>query len=330
MTISRRALLGAATAAALGGLHAARAEGAQDVAIAVSSTSFVLGGVRIGEQAGIFAKAGLAPRIIVMDSGSAAMAALLGGSVPFAVAGPPEALAARARNQDVVIVVNLYRGLAGSVVLAKSAAALPTTATAPLADRLHALDGLLIAVPSATSALLGPIRTAAEQVGAHVRFTYMAQGAMPAALENNAIQGMVAAFPFAGTPILRGTGVLWIDGPGGELPADVLPSSSSCVLATAAHAKANPDLVRRLRQAVSEIADFVRNDPTAAQRALAAAYPQLTPQEIELAFTRQWRNWTQPVLTIADMAQELKLLTASAKLPGLDRVDPAAALLGQP
>jgi ABC-type nitrate/sulfonate/bicarbonate transport system substrate-binding protein len=156
----------------------------------------------------------------------------------------------------------------------------------------------------------------------------MAQGAMPAALENNAIQGMVASFPFAGTPILRGTGVLWINGPSGELPADVLPSSSSAVLATAAYANANPAIVRRLRQAVSDIASLVQQDPTAAQRALAAAYSQLSPQEIDLAFSQQWRNWTKPVLTVADISRELKLLNASSKLPGLERIDPAAALLG--
>jgi ABC-type nitrate/sulfonate/bicarbonate transport system substrate-binding protein len=329
MTISRRALLAASVGVALP-FATARADAApQDITIAVSSTSFVLGGVRIGEQAGLFTRNGLAPKITVMDSGNAAMSALIGGSVPFAVAGPSEALAARARGQDVVIVVNLYRGLAGSIVLGKTVAAgLKVSPTAPLPDRLRALDGLLIAVPSATSALLGPFRTAAEQLGAHPRWTYMAQGTMPAALEAGAIQGLDASFPFAGTPILRGTGILWINGPSGELPADVLPSSSSVVLATASYAEANPDVIRRLRQSVADVATFVQKDPKAAQHDLGAAYSQLTPQEIDLAFSQQWRNWTQPTLSVADMKQELKLLAASAKLPGLDQLDPASVLLG--
>jgi ABC-type nitrate/sulfonate/bicarbonate transport system substrate-binding protein len=246
----------------------------------------------------------------------------------FAVSGPSEILAARSRGQDVVIVANLYAGLAGSVVLSKSVAAgLKVKPDAPVADRLRTLDGLLIAEPSATSALLGPINTAAEQVGAHIRFTYMAQGTMPAALENNAIQGMVASFPFAGTPILRGTGLLWINGPGGELPQDVLPSSSSCVQATAAYAKANPAVIGQLRQSIEDIASFVAKDPAAAKRALAAAYSQLSAQEVDLAFDQQWRNWTKPFLTVANMRQELKLLMASSKLPGLEKLDPAAALL---
>ncbi len=177
------------------------------------------------------------------------------------------------------------------------------TQYAPIADRLQALDNVVISEPSATSALLGPYKAAAEAIGAHIRFTYMAQGAMPAALENNAIQGMVASFPFVGTPIIRGTGVLWIDGPGGELPAEVLPASSSCAQTTAVYAKENPDVIRRLRQTVADIAAFIETDPHAAQRALAAGYPQLSPQDIDLAFRQQWRNWTKPDLTTDDMRQ---------------------------
>ncbi len=47
----------------------------------------------------------------------------------------------------------------------------------------------------------------------------------------------------------------------------------------------------------------------------------------DLAFKQQWRNWTRPFFTVDDIRQELKLLKASAKLPGLDQLDPAAALL---
>jgi ABC-type nitrate/sulfonate/bicarbonate transport system substrate-binding protein len=325
MMVSRRTMLGAS--AGLAGLLSCRAMGAEalPVGIAVSSTSFVLGGVKIGEQAGQFTKNGLAPKIIVMDSGNAAMSALVGGSVQFSVSGPSEILAARARGPDVV---NLYRGLAGSLVLSKSVAdGLKVKPDAPIADRLRAVDGLVVAVPSATSALLGPFNAAAERLGSHIHFTYMAQGTMPAALENNAIQGMIASFPFAGTPILRGTGVLWINGPSGELPADVLPASSSCIQATAAFAKANPAMIAQLRQSIVDIAGFIEKDPAAAQKALAAGYPQLSPQEIDLAFKQQWRNWTKPFFTVDDIRQELKLLKASAKLPGLDQLDPAAALL---
>lgn len=328
--IARRTLIAgsfAAVASVPGRLLAA--EPAQELRLAVSSTSFVLGGVKIGEQAGLFTRNGLDLKIVVMDSGNAALAATIAGSVPFSVAGPPDVLTARAHGQDLVIVGSLYAGFAGSVVLAKGVAdKLGVAATAPVRDRLRALDGLLLAVPSATSVLLAPVREGAAQAGGKARFTYMAQGAMAAALETNAIQGMVASYPFAGTPVLRGTGILWINGPGGELPADVAPASSSTVQATNAYVKANGPTVRKLQQSLVAIAEFIEKDPAAAKQALAASYPQLGAQEIELAFQQQRKNWTKPFLTAADMRQELKLLIASTHAPGLDRLDPAAALAG--
>jgi ABC-type nitrate/sulfonate/bicarbonate transport system substrate-binding protein len=268
-----RAILSAAVVMVTVIAQAASAEDAQQVSIAVSSTSFVLGGVRIGEQAGLFAKEGLHPHIVVMESGNAAMAALIGGSVQFTVAGPGEVLAARVRGQDVVIVANLYKGLAGSVVLSKDAAAsLKVPRSAPVAERLKALNGLSIAVPSATSALLAPVRNAAEAVGAHIRFSYMSQPAMVAALDSDAVQGIDPSFPFAGTPIIKGTGVLWIDGPGDEL-AEYSPASSSCVQATGAYAKADADIVRRLQQAIVDVADYAGTTLPGRSRHLPRAIP---------------------------------------------------------
>ncbi|HEY1412631.1 MAG TPA: ABC transporter substrate-binding protein [Rhodopila sp.] len=328
--LKRRTLVAGSVGIIAGALTSGRTSAAaspEDLKIAVSSTSFVLGGAKIGQQAGLFAKNGLQPGIVVMESGNAAMSALIGGSVPFAVTGPPEVLAARLRGQDMVIVANLYAGFAGSLILAtevaKRTGVLPT---ASVQERLHALDGLTIAVPSATSVLLAPIKEGAARTGATARFTYMAQPAMPAALESGAIQGFVASFPFAGTPVLRGTGVIWINGPGGELPADLMPSSSSVLQATSAYVKANPQTVGKLRQSIVDIAGFIQKDQAAAKRALAASYPQLSPQAIDLAYDQQWRNWTKPFLTAADMRQELKLLKASMHAPGLDSLDPTAAL----
>ncbi len=332
MKVSRRALIGSA-GLGLASLRPRKAHAQprppSPVTLAVSSTSFVLGGVRIGEKAGIFEQNGIALKIVVMDSGNAAMSALLGGSVPFAVTGPADALIARARGQDLVIVANLYSGLAGSVILAKAVTErLRVAPDAPIKDRLAALNGLVMAVPSATSALLAPVKAAVEGVGAKIRFTYIAQGLMPAALENNAIDSMIASFPFAGTPLLRGTGVLWINGPGGDLPPEVLPSSSSTAQTTGEYARSNRDVVRRLQQSVTDIAAFIEKDPTKAKSDLAAGYPQLSAAEIDLAYAQQWKNWTKPFLTVADIEQELKLVEASSHAAGLKDVDLGKVLVG--
>jgi ABC-type nitrate/sulfonate/bicarbonate transport system substrate-binding protein len=302
-----------------------------EVTVAVSSTSFVLGGVRIAENAGIFAKHGVRPKIIVMESGNAAMSALISKSADFAIAGPPEALAARARKQDIVIAANLYRGLAGSVVVLKTKAAqLKIKTDAPIADRLRALAGLRVAFPSATSSLLGPIRSAADTLGAKIQYTYMAQPAMVAALETGAIDAMMASYPFAGVPVLKGSGVIWIDGPAGELPEAALPTSSSSLLTTGAYAKTGGDVVRRLQQAIVESGEFIKAKPDEAKRALAAGYKDLDDKAVDIAFAQQWRNWTQPRFSAADISHEIELLEKSGQVPGLKDIDPATMLLQIP
>jgi ABC-type nitrate/sulfonate/bicarbonate transport system substrate-binding protein len=326
--ISRRPLLGMMIAAGL--VRRASAQELREVRVTVSSTSFVLGGLRIGEQAGLFNKNGLQLKVVVMDSGSAAMSALISHSAQFAVAGPGEVLAARARGLDMMVVASLYRGFAGSLVLGKPVATrLHVRADAPRTERLKALDDLTLAVPSATSALLAPMRIAIGEAGAKARFTYMAQPAMVAALETGAIDGMVASFPFAGTPILRGTGVLWIDGPGGDLPEAALPSSSSTLHATGEYVAANDDTVRRFQQTLVDVGSFIHEHPDLARDALAKAYAQLGADEIAIAFSSQKENWTKPFLTVEDMQHELALLRASVDLPGLATLDVTKMLVPQ-
>ena len=212
---------------------------------------------------------------------------------------------------------NLYHNYAGWVVLSKAAAArLPVKPDSPQRQRLAALDRLVIAIPSATSALMAPIRSAAIEAGANIRFTYMAQPAMAAALESGAIDGIVASFPFAATPVLRGTGVLWIDGVQGDLPASSLPASSSAMLSKADYLASNPETVRRIQLAMADVASLIKERPAEARAALIKAYPEIAPDDVGLAYDKQAQNWTYPFLTADDMRQELRLLRASNDLPG--------------
>jgi ABC-type nitrate/sulfonate/bicarbonate transport system substrate-binding protein len=299
-----------------------------EIVIAASSNSFVLGGLHIAEQAHLFAPHGVVPRIVVMDSGNAAISAVISGSAQFAISGPSEAIAARARKQDMVIAANLYRGLAGSLALAKDVADKSGVATdAPLPARLHALDGLAIAFPSATSALLLPYKAAAEQLGVKIRYVYMAQPAMAAALEAGAIQGYVGSSPFWEAPVVRGKAVLWINGPVGELPQAVLPTSSSCIQMSAEVARTHPEIVKGLRAALADLAVLIRDHPDPAKAYLTKAYPTLDPAVLDLGFSKERANWTQPMFTQADMRREIDLAKASVALPGIDSVTPESLLV---
>ena len=328
MTLPRRALLGMALVP-LAAQAQTQEKAGLPITIAVSSNSLAYGGLRIAERAGLFEKQGLAPKIVTMDSGSVAMAAVLAGSAEFASAGPGEVLAARLRGQKIVLVANIYRGLSGSLVLATKVA----ERFAPdlgIDAKLKALDGLAIATPSATSAYTHPYRSAAEAVGVRPRFVYMAQPAMAAALQAGAVQGIIAGAPFSMMAVASGAGVLWISGPKADLPPSVLPSSSACIETSEAYAAAHPDVVRRIQASFAALAAFIRDTPDEARRLLGLAYPQLDAAALRTIFRDEAQNWSRSVVTEADIRQEIAIQVSSGALKGVDAIPPASLLVAVP
>ena len=296
--------------------------------IAVSSNSLAYGGLRIAEQADLFRKNGIAAKIVVMESGNAAMAALVSGSAAqFSAAGPGEVLAARVRGQKIVIVANVYRGLSGSVILSKALAdKFGDAVRSSQAAKIKALDGLTIAAPSATSAYLTPVKSAADAAGAKIKFVYMAQPAMVPALATGAVQGMIAGAPFSFAPVASGSGVLWLSGPKGDLPKDVLPASSACYETTEDYAAKNPDHPRRLLQVFQDLAVFLKDQPAQGKQMLSKAFTQLSPADAAATYDDEWQNWARPVLSVDDVKQEIAIQVSSGNLPGVEKIDPASVL----
>lgn len=199
----------------------------RELTVGLASTSFGTAGPRLAKELGLYARRGVDVRFIVMESANAATTALVSGSLKVALSGAGELIAAQARGQPVVAVVNTAGGLTGTVVLSRSVVErLGVAPAAPIQQRLKALDGVLIASTTATSAYTVSVRSAAKEAGADVRFTYMAQPAMTAALDAGAVQGSIAGAPFWASPVVKGTGVVWISGPKGELTGRFVPVSS--------------------------------------------------------------------------------------------------------
>ncbi len=324
---SRRAFL-----AAVGALAGARTAGAQpqlrDLNLPVSSLSFASAGVQLANVLGLFAKNGLSPRIIAMDSANAATAALIAGSAQVVVSGPGELVAAQARGQPVVLVADVYRGFGASLVLSKAAAARTgIDADAPWRERHKALDGLLIASASPTSSYTASYRGAAESVGAKIRFTYMAQPAMTAALESGAVQGMIASAPFWGFPVGRGAGVLWLSGPKGELPPENMPASTTSMQAMRGVAAAEPVLMRQLIDTQRALGAMVETAPDQVRAALGKIYRDIDAATMDVLFAAESRAWITRPMTRADMQHEIDFVrSGGSSIPGLDRIDPASLL----
>lgn len=317
-----------ALCAVSGSAFAQPAQPLRKVNVALAGGSMIAVIPRFAKEMGLFERRGLDPTFIVMDSASAGATALLAGSVEYAFSGPAELITARARGRDVVTIANTYGGLGGSLVLSKETVAkLGVSPTAPLADRLKALNGLTIASPSATSVYTITYRAAAQKVGATPRFTYMAQTAMQAALESGAVQGISGSAPFWAMPLLSGKGVLWIAGPGGDMPSEFRPRSNSVLLAMRDTVKNNPDITARLAGVFTDFAEAVEKRPAVVKAAVAKTFPNLDARTIDMLYETESLAWKSKPLTAADVAAEIAYVKATGiNVPGLEKVDPAAAV----
>ncbi|MBX3539974.1 MAG: ABC transporter substrate-binding protein [Chelatococcus sp.] len=301
----------------------------RDISIPISSLSFGTAAIRIAKELGLFEKHGLNAKIIVMDNANSATTALISKSVEVVLSGPGELVAAQGRGQKVVAIANTYNGLSASLVLAKDVAEKAgVSPTAPAAERLKALDGLIIGSTSATSSYTVSFKGAAEAVGANIRFTYMAQPAMVAALEKGAIQGFIAGAPFWGVPVVRDKAVLWLSGPKAELPPQNLPASSVSLQTMQDFATANPELMKSLAAVVADLGKAIEERPAEVKAAVAKLYPDVDAKTLDLLYAGEAAAWKARPLTAADMAHEVAFVKSTGtSLPQIDSVDPASMLV---
>jgi ABC-type nitrate/sulfonate/bicarbonate transport system substrate-binding protein len=320
----RRLMLGAGAALFAPALRAQ----SREISIPISSTSFATASVRAAELLGCFQRQGLNAKFPVLGTGSTLAAALVSGSSTVVLGGAGEQVAGWARGQQILTVCNVYWGLAASLVLAKEVAEKTgVSANAPARERLKALDGLLIAAPSATSTYTNSFKGAAEALGAKMRLTYMAQPAMVAALESGAIQGYSAGAPFWGAQVARGKAVVWVSGPKGELPPENTPASITAFHTLAPVPEANHALLRQVIDAYRDFSGILEKTPEQVRAALGKLYPDVDAATLELLFNAEHGAWKYRPVTAAHMKQEIDFMKASGvPLPGIEKVDPAAMI----
>ncbi len=302
---------------------------AEELNVGLASTSFANAAPRIAKELGLFDKRGLDPKFIVMDSANAAVTGVISKSIDAASAGPGEIVVAHARGQKVVVLVNTYAGFGGTLVLAKSVVdKLGVSPTAPVAQRLKALDGLVIGSPSATGAYTVTVKGAAAAAGATVRFAYMAQPAMLAAMESGAIQGFMGGAPFWAAPVLKGSGVAWVSGPKGEFPAEFTPANTANLQALRSYVDANPTLHKRITEVFADLTKAIDERPAEVKAVVAKLYPTVDAATLDLLFAAEARAWRSRPATAKDMAHEIAYIKlGGTPIPNIDSVDPAAMVL---
>ena len=325
LTMFRSCLAAAAMFALAGSASGAELE---KFTIGLSSGSLPIAPARIAKELGLFQKQGLDPDFTVMDSANAADAALIAGSLNIVVTGPTDVVIGQARGQKLVTIASAYSGFSAVLVLSKATVdKLGVSPNAPVAERLKALDGLVIGSPSATSTYTFAVKPSATAAGAKVNMTYIAQPGMLAALESGAIAGFISSAPFYTQPVLRGSGVIWISGPKGEFPPQYSPANAVTVNTRLDFAQAHPDLIKRITAVLADFAKAVDERPNEVKAAIAKLFPNLDAKTLDLFFATESGSFKTKPITAQDMAREINFVKASGvDLPQLDKLDPASLI----
>ncbi len=304
----------------------ARAQEPERVDMALAGGSLIAAIPLITRDLGFFKDHGIDPNFVMMDSSTAAATALLSGAVSFAFSGPGSLVAAQARGQDMIVVNSTYRGLGGTLVLSKSTVErIGVAADAPIEERLRALNGLVIATPSPTSSYTIAFREAAAVEKAQINFTYMSIPNMPAAFSSGAVDGYVASAPYWLPPIVDGTGIQWVSGPQGQLPAKFAPAHTAITLAMRAYTNAHPDTVNRVNAALRDFIAALDQRPDEIKKAIRTTFPDLDDKTLDLLFESEKAAWHAGTVTPEEVRHEVEIAVGTnTQIPAsvLD-IDPA-------
>lgn len=99
-------------------------------------------------------------------------------------------------------------------------------------------------------------------------------GAVVAALQRNDVDGVATVVPQVAVAINEGFGVMWINGAVDELPS-AEGAYSTAWFANAGFADENPEVLETIHTVLGEAQQIVREDPDAAQEAVAEFFPDL-------------------------------------------------------
>lgn len=300
-----------------------------DINIALSSNSFATSSLRIAEFAGLFEKNGLRATVTPMESGTIAMSALVGGSADFASSNPAEIIALHARGQPVFIIAGSFRGYSPTLILAPEVAErLADKKDGTPVEKVKALDGLSIAVPSAASVYTWPLTLAGELYDVNFEYVFMQQNAMPAALQAKTVDGFVAASPFWEQTIEGGYGSIWLSGPHGDYPEEVLPTSTTGLGVMESFVEEHPEAVERVLATLRDVGTLIKEDPARAKEALAKSQPKLTEQQVSAAFELYAEAWSHPEYTLDDLKHDLEVINKAklSNMPDLSGIDPTTLL----
>ena len=233
---------------------------------------------------GFFEQHGLDVTLTVVGTPMDVMRAVRMGRSDLAVV-PPHQVANSLSSPRPLIAIGAIGGTTqlNVVIGAAAAAQRGLTADSPIEERLRGLEGLRLAHPPGplgVNTAKAVVEAAGLDPAQDVELVPTAGADEAGALREGLIDAFVGHHPYLEDVIVDGTAIMLLHLTGGELPA--IGGFPNQVLALTPGAIAgNEDVLRAVLSALQDAQQAIREDPTVATRALAAAFPDLSPAVLE-------------------------------------------------
>lgn len=254
-----------------------------NVTIITSSRSIANQMVFSVVEGGFLDAYGITPEIVVAESSSVAVAALLSGDAHFMSGSRTEGALAQANGQDVLYLLKHSAGFSSQVAASQeiidSLGGDPMSV--PLEERLQALEGKTVALPSEGSVLTVVFNAAMEDAGVSYEPTYIGGDAMGVALAQGNIDAYFFPPPTPQQTIKEGAGDVLIEG--AELPLSGGPETIQAPLyVTESYVNSNEDVVTRVTAAFLDAAEWHRENPEEAKELVRSRLSDLDQEVFDL------------------------------------------------
>jgi ABC-type nitrate/sulfonate/bicarbonate transport system substrate-binding protein len=274
----------------------------------------------IARGSGTFNKAGLTPAWTNVATASGTLAALTSCEADIVYLTPSTPIVAAASGRPVNLFACGTRRVTTFVYISKATAdKLATrgvTPQSPIADRIKALKGLTIGSQSSGGPTEIFLRIALQSVGlspnTDVKYQSGTSDALAAAFKAGQIVANASAPPSPFLAQFDGTGVIWVSGPGGDVP-EWNKGYSLCWATTPAFAKAHGDVLKRLINGLKMTSDLIAKDREASLGVLRTVFPSLDSQVLAAIFDAMRSAYvTDPNIKTSLMQETINFYNASA------------------
>lgn len=280
-TIQIAIIAGAAT------LGIGAAANAQQVTLAVPTTSLTFASLYVAEGGGFFKREGLTVNVRELV-GVASVNALIGGSVDFTVPTATTMLRAGSAGQHLVALANIINRPMVELVMRKDVAeAAGITDKSSLKERGAALKGKTVGIQGVGSVIDVYTRVVARKGGLDpdkdMTITPMGPPAMYPALQAKQIDAYATSLPWTTQSLLAGEAISLVSGPKGDLP-EYLPFAYVVLATRADYCDESPETCRKMARAFAGAAKMIREDSDAALKILKQKFAKMDPALLEAAW----------------------------------------------